>query len=40
MNNAFDKHSKEYDAWYDKNKFAFLSESKAIKKVLPRGKKA
>ncbi|MEW6088185.1 MAG: class I SAM-dependent methyltransferase [bacterium] len=39
MSNIFDKHYKEYDAWYDKNKFAYLSELEAIKKVLPkRGK--
>ena len=36
MNGIFDKHYKKYDVWYDKNKFAFLSELEAIKKVLPR----
>ncbi len=36
MNNSFDKYYKKYDAWYDKNKFAYLSELEAIKKVLPR----
>lgn len=35
MRNIFDQYYKEYDSWYDKNKFAFLSEVKAIKKVLP-----
>jgi ubiquinone/menaquinone biosynthesis C-methylase UbiE len=36
MSDAFDKHYRKYDAWYDKHKFAFLSELAAIKKVLPR----
>jgi len=35
MNAAFDKYYKKYDTWYDKHKFAFLSELEAIKKVLP-----
>jgi len=39
MNYIFDRHYKKYDAWYDKHKFAFLSELAAIKKVLPRNKK-
>ena len=39
MSDAFDKHYKKYDAWYDKHKFAFLSELGAIKKVLPRDAK-
>ena len=39
MSNVFDKHYKKYDAWYDKHKFAFLSELKAIRKVLPRNEK-
>lgn len=34
--NIFDKYYKEYDAWYDRNKFAYLSELEAIKKALPR----
>ena len=39
MSNIFDKCYKKYDAWYDRNKFAYLSELEAIKKVLPkRGK--
>ena len=39
MSNIFDKYYKKYDKWYDKNKFAYLSELEAIKKVLPkRGK--
>ncbi len=36
MNNIFDRYYKKYDAWYDRNKFAYLSELEAIKKVLPR----
>jgi len=36
MNSVFDKYYKKYDAWYDKNKFAYLSELEAIKKVLPK----
>jgi len=35
MNAIFDKYYKKYDAWYDKHKFAFLSEIEAIRKVLP-----
>ena len=34
--NVFDRYFKKYDAWYDKNKFAYLSEINAVKKVLPR----
>jgi len=36
MSNIFDKHYKQYDAWYEKNKCAYLSELEAIKKVLPK----
>ena len=32
----FDRYYKKYDAWYDKNKFAYLSELKALRKVLPK----
>ena len=39
MSDVFDKHCKKYDAWYDKHKFAFLSELEAIRKVLPRNEK-
>jgi len=35
MKNVFDEHYNKYDAWYDKNKFAYLSELEAVKKVLP-----
>ena len=36
MSDFFDKHYQEYDAWYEKNKLAYLSELDAVKKVLPR----
>ena len=39
MKNAFDRYCKRYDAWYDKNKFTYLSELQALKKVLPKGKR-
>jgi len=35
MSNIFNKHYKKYDSWYDKHKFAFLSELSAIKKAIP-----
>ena len=39
MRNIFDRYCKRYDAWYDRNKFAYLSELEAIRKVLSkRGK--
>ena len=34
--NIFDKYYKKYDAWYNRNKFAYLSELKAVRKVLPK----
>jgi len=39
MSNIFDKYYKEYDAWYDRNVFAYLSELKAVKKVMPQKNK-
>jgi len=36
MTHIFNKYYKKYDAWYDKNKFAYLSELRAVRKVLPR----
>jgi len=36
---VFDRYYKRYDTWYDKNKFAFLAELKAIRKVLPKSGK-
>lgn len=35
MQNVFNEYYKKYDAWYDKHRCAFLSELKAIKKVMP-----
>ena len=35
MGNIFDELYRKYDAWYDKNRFAYLSELEAVKKVLP-----
>jgi len=35
MSDIFDKYYKKYDAWYEKNKFAYLSEIGALKKVVP-----
>ena len=35
MSDFFDKHYQEYDTWYNRNKFAYLSELEAVKKVLP-----
>ena len=39
MRRIFDRHYKRYDAWYDKYRFAFLSEVKAVKKIMPRAGK-
>ncbi len=36
MKTAFDRHCGKYDAWYDRNRFAYLSELKVIKTVLPK----
>ncbi len=36
MRKIFNKNYKKYDLWYEKNKFAYLSEIKALKKVVPR----
>jgi len=33
--NIFDHHYKEYDAWYEKNRWPYLSELEALKKVIP-----
>ena len=35
----FDRYYKKYDAWYEKNKFAYLSELEAIREVLPKESK-
>jgi len=34
--NIFERYCKKYDAWYDKHKFAYLSELEALRKVLPK----
>ena len=34
MKTIFDHYYKKYDAWYDRNKFAYLSELKAVREVL------
>ncbi len=36
MITVFDKYWKKYDAWYERNKFAYLSEIEALNKVLPK----
>ena len=36
MDNVFNRYYKRYDTWYDRNKFAYLSELKIIRKVLPK----
>ena len=39
MKNIFDRYYKQYDSWYERNRFAYLSEIEAIKIVIPkRGK--
>ncbi len=39
MKSVFDRYAQKYDAWYDRNKFAYLSELEALKKAVPkRGK--
>ena len=36
MRNVFDVYSEEYDRWYERNRFAYLSEIQALKKVVPK----
>jgi ubiquinone/menaquinone biosynthesis C-methylase UbiE len=36
MKNIFDQFYKRYDAWYDRNRNAYLSELKAVRKFLPK----
>lgn len=36
MRTIFDRYYNKYDAWYDRNKFTYLSELEAIKKFLPK----
>ena len=35
MRRLFDRYYKKYDAWYSRNKFAYLSEVEALKNILP-----
>ncbi|MGB9858127.1 MAG: class I SAM-dependent methyltransferase [Dictyoglomaceae bacterium] len=35
----FDRYFKEYDQWYEENKWVYLSEVEALRKVIPKGKK-
>ncbi|MGD9014851.1 MAG: methyltransferase domain-containing protein [Candidatus Omnitrophota bacterium] len=39
MKDIFQRYYKKYDAWYDKNRLAYLSELKAISRVLPKSGK-
>jgi len=39
MSDIFDKYYKKYDTWYERNKFAYLSEIEAFKKALPKNGK-
>ncbi|MBN1621516.1 MAG: methyltransferase domain-containing protein [Endomicrobiales bacterium] len=34
--NVFDRYSERYDRWFERNRLAFLSELKALKKVVPK----
>lgn len=34
--NIFERYYKKYDAWYERNKFAYLSELETLKKFLPK----
>ena len=36
MRGVFGRYCQRYDTWYDRNRFAYLSELEAVKKVLPR----
>ncbi|MGD2278939.1 MAG: class I SAM-dependent methyltransferase [Candidatus Omnitrophota bacterium] len=36
MSDFFNEHYREYDAWYDRNEYAYLSELEAVKEVLPK----
>jgi ubiquinone/menaquinone biosynthesis C-methylase UbiE len=36
---VFNKHVKNYDEWYEKNKYIYLSEVEALKKAIPQDKK-
>jgi ubiquinone/menaquinone biosynthesis C-methylase UbiE len=36
VSNVFNKHYKRYDAWYDENNYAYLSELDAVKLICPK----
>jgi len=36
MISIFDRYARKYDAWYDKNRFVYLSELEALRKSLPK----
>ncbi len=36
MSGIFNRYYKRYDAWYDRNRYAYLSELRAIRRLLPR----
>lgn len=36
MSGIFDKYYRKYDTWYDRHKFAYLSEIGALKKAVPK----
>ena len=36
---VFDKYYKQYDDWYEKNRFLFLSEAATVKKLIPENKR-
>jgi len=35
---AFEEHTERYEEWFEKNRFAYLSELKGVKSLLPQGK--
>jgi len=39
MGNIFDLYTDRYDKWFDENKFAYLTEIKALEKLIPKGEK-
>jgi len=39
MDDLFDRYYREYDAWYEKNWYAYLSELEAVKTFVPPGKR-
>ena len=36
MSRIFEKYYNQYDLWYEKNEFTYLSELEAIREVLPK----